>query len=145
MFRICSDFSENVQNVQNLFRIFSQCSEWSDFFRISSTKTGLFIISWLFSDYWHVFLHTALLMLCRSVVPYWQMDQMKISHQISSALQIKIWKAVIWLAKQRSSECYVSYMILMLELWVQIKKILSTYDIISVILWRYLKLHDGLS
>ena len=26
------------------------------------------------------------------------------SHQISSALQIKIWKAVIWLAKQRSSD-----------------------------------------
>ena len=27
MFRICPEFSVNVQNVQNLFRIFSQCSE----------------------------------------------------------------------------------------------------------------------
>ena len=105
MFRICSDFSENVQNVQNIlsmfrmFRIFSQCSEWSmfrmfricsDFFRISSTKTGIFRISWLFSDWWYVFLHTALLMLCRLVVPYWQMDQWKLesSNQFSFTIRV---------------------------------------------------------
>jgi len=63
MIRICSDFSDNVQNVQNMFRPFRQCSEavqnfqsmlimfriCSDFFRISSTKTGLFRMSWLCS------------------------------------------------------------------------------------------------
>ena len=45
MVRLCS---VNVQNVPNLFRMFSQCS---DFFRISTTKTGLFRISWLCSVY----------------------------------------------------------------------------------------------
>ena len=42
----CSEYSESVQNVQNLLGIFRLCS---DFFRISSTKTGLFRISWLCS------------------------------------------------------------------------------------------------
>jgi hypothetical protein len=109
MFRICSDFSENVQNVQNIlsmfrmFWIFSQCSECSEFsvnvqnvqnlfrlFRISSTKTGIFRISWLCSDCWYVFLHTALLMLCRLVVPYWQMDQWKLesSNQFSFTIRV---------------------------------------------------------
>jgi hypothetical protein len=107
MFRICSDFSDNVQN---LFRKCSECSEYSvnvqnvqnvqsmfrmfricsDFFRISSTKTGIFRISWLWSDCWYVFLHTALLMLCRLVVPYWQMDQWKLesSNQFSFTIRV---------------------------------------------------------
>ena len=41
MFRICSEFSVNVQNNQNLFRmfrIFSQCSEFSVMFRLCSVN-----------------------------------------------------------------------------------------------------------
>jgi hypothetical protein len=30
LFKICSDFSDNIQNVQNLFRFFRQYSECSD-------------------------------------------------------------------------------------------------------------------
>ena len=44
LFSQCSECSESVQNFQPMFRI---CS---DFFRIPSTKTGLFRISWLCSD-----------------------------------------------------------------------------------------------
>jgi hypothetical protein len=100
MFRICSDFSDNVQNLFRLFRKCSECSEYSvnvqnvqnlfRLFRISSTKTGIFRISWLCSDCWYVFLHTALLMLCRLVFPYWQMDQWKLesSNQFSFTIRV---------------------------------------------------------
>jgi hypothetical protein len=47
LFSQCLECSESVQNVRSMFRMFRICS---DFFRISSTKTGIFRISWLCSD-----------------------------------------------------------------------------------------------
>jgi hypothetical protein len=53
MFRICSESVQNFQqcseSVQNQFRILSNFQNFQTLFRISSTKTGLFRISWLCS------------------------------------------------------------------------------------------------
>ena len=54
IFRICSECVQNFQqcseSIQNLFRILSNFQNFQTLFRISSTKTGLFRISWLCSD-----------------------------------------------------------------------------------------------
>jgi hypothetical protein len=55
IFRICSEFSAMFRICSESFRILSNFQNFQTLFRISSTKTGLFRISWLCSV-WHLIL-----------------------------------------------------------------------------------------